>query len=156
MLDRPAEPLLVEVTVDDAIQRIADGLLRAAHPYVVQRVAMDGGVVTNLLVISEQELDATRGGLVGAHAESARATINAEHEARIRDEVVAELEAAGVIPTQEQWMPKWRVVLRRSSPRTSRRTRQGSSSAISRRRSSLCCGSRSPQTASAISRNTAS
>jgi len=102
VLDPPEEPLLVEVTVDDAIQRIADGLLRGAHPYEVQRVEMDGGVVTNLLVVSQQELDTTRGALVGAHAESARVTITAEHETRIRDEVVAELEAAGVIPTQEQ------------------------------------------------------
>ena len=101
VIDSPEE-LLVEVTVEDAIQRIADGLLRGAHPYVVQRVEMDGGVVANLLVISQQELDGTRGALVGAHTDSARATITAEHEARIREEVVAELEASGVIPTQEQ------------------------------------------------------
>ena len=60
LLDRPEEPPLVEVTVEDAIQRIADGMLRGAHPYEVQRVEMDGGVVTNLLVISQQELDGTR------------------------------------------------------------------------------------------------
>ena len=102
VLDRPDEPLLVEVAVDDAIQRIAEGLLRGAHPYVVQRVETVGGVVTNLLVISQQEFDGTRSALVGAHADSVRPTIIADHEARIRDEVVAELEASGVIPTQEQ------------------------------------------------------
>lgn len=106
--DPEGEPYLftlpVEATAEDpgALGRARSDELRASHPYLVKAIETDANQVEHLLVISEQESDAERARLLGAHAEVAAAQVTPEHQAEIREAVLAEFAASGVIPTPEQ------------------------------------------------------
>jgi hypothetical protein len=100
------DPTLFQLGVDDAVARVGEKRLLGKHPYLVERVEMDEDAqyetIKSLLCISERESKEQSGRLEAEYAEAARARITAESEADIRTQVLAEFDAAGVIPTPEQ------------------------------------------------------
>jgi hypothetical protein len=97
----PADPQLFQITVDDAIARIAAKELDGSETYEVQAIERIGGKIRNVLVISTREINEQHDRLIG----DARATAEAAAEAQdsiIRSEVLDEFDAQGIIPTDEQ------------------------------------------------------
>jgi len=97
----PNNPELFQLSVDDAIARIESKELDGSMEYEVQAVEYIENEVANMLVLSTREIKEQRNRLVG----EVRATAEAEAEAQdpfIRNEVLDEFAAQGIIPTDEQ------------------------------------------------------
>jgi hypothetical protein len=100
--DPAGDPYEFGLTVDDAVARLADELVEGKIKYLVEKVDMDGSRVTALLCLSVRERDEQVGRLVAEHADAARERILADEEPAIRQQVLDDFAAAGVIPTPEQ------------------------------------------------------
>jgi hypothetical protein len=99
--DPNAHPELFQLAVDDAIARIEAKELDGSMEYEVQAVEYIGNEVENMLVLSTREIKEQRNRLIG----EVRATAEAEAEAQdpiIRSAVIADFDAQGIIPTDEQ------------------------------------------------------
>ena len=101
-LDPINEPLIFQVTVDDAVARIEQDRLLGSHPYLVKFVEPPVNDINRLLVISERESNEQRNRLIDDHAATVTPQINADNEAAVRARVIADFSASGVIASQQQ------------------------------------------------------
>ncbi len=100
--DPAGEPYLFQVTVDEAIERIAQNRLLGAIPYTVERIEAPGNKANKLLVISRREYDEERGRLIEQYTNAVTPQIWADHEAEVRMQVLANFAASGLFPTSEE------------------------------------------------------
>jgi hypothetical protein len=96
------DPDLFTLSVEEAARRVAADQLERDIQYYVHRIETAGNKITAFLMISLQELDDLREGLTAAHEAAARARITAEQGDAIRQQVIADFEAQGTIPTPAQ------------------------------------------------------
>jgi hypothetical protein len=99
--DPIADPLLVQVTVADALSRISENRLIGAHPYLVKGIEMIDGDIGRLLVISKRESNEQSDRLLDEKTVEVTASITAAQEPTVRAKVIADFAAAGIIPTQQ-------------------------------------------------------
>ncbi|MDO8458991.1 MAG: hypothetical protein Q7T07_18985 [Burkholderiaceae bacterium] len=100
--DPVGEPYLFQITVDEAIERIAQNRLIGAIPYTVERIEAPGKPANKLLVISRREYDEERSRLIDEHTNAVSPQIWADHEAGVRMQVLADFAALGLFPTSEE------------------------------------------------------
>jgi hypothetical protein len=101
--DDPAgEPNLVQITVPDAVARVAQNRLVGAIPYTVEAIEAPGQPANKLLVISRREYDEERNRLIEEHTNAVTPQIWADHEAAVRMQVLADFAALGLFPTSEE------------------------------------------------------
>lgn len=101
-VDPAGEPHLVQITVAEAIARIAQKRLVGAIPYTVERIEAPGQPANKLLVISRREYDKERNRLIEEHTNAVTPQIWADHEPTVRMQVLADYAALGLFPTSEE------------------------------------------------------
>ena len=99
----PAEPTLYDLTIDQIVDRMAEGRIVPNLAYIAKRVWLIQHQVHGLLVISDRERNEVRNRLVDAFTQAKRAEIDADQGAQIRADLQAEFDAAGTTPTQEEF-----------------------------------------------------
>lgn len=100
--DPNGEPLLFQISVAEAVGRIAQQRLIGAIPYTVERIEAPGKAANKLLVISRREYDEERGRLIDARTNVVTLQMWADHEADVRMQVHANFAALGLFPTSEE------------------------------------------------------
>ncbi|MCC7062757.1 MAG: hypothetical protein IT456_08140 [Planctomycetes bacterium] len=100
--DPQADPDLCQVTVADALLRIAEQRLVGAHPYLIKRIEVRDNKIDKLLLVSERESKEQRNGLIAEHREAVTPGIIAAHEAEVRAQVLAEIAATGVFVAPDE------------------------------------------------------
>lgn len=100
--DPVAEPLLFSLPRAEAVERVASKRLVGDVGYEVKRIDVDDNQITHLLVISQSEIAEVRGPLLNAHITAITEQVAADNEATIRQEVIDEFAAQGIIAPQEQ------------------------------------------------------
>jgi hypothetical protein len=95
------EPDLFTVPIDEAVRRVAAEQLERDIQYHVHRVEIVGNQITGMMLISLRERNALRDQLTQAHTDAARARIVVDQGEAIRAQVIADFEAQGRIPTEE-------------------------------------------------------
>ena len=98
----PVEPLLFSLPRAEAVERVASKRLVGDVGYEVKRIDVDDNQITHLLVISQSEIAEVRGPLLDAHITAITEQVTADNEATIRQEVIDEFAAQGIIAPQEQ------------------------------------------------------
>ena len=93
---------LYELTVDAAVDRIAEQRLQANIPYLGTRIDLRQGQIAQLLVISERERNEVRGDLIALFRDATETQIRADQGGAIRQEVLDAFAAQGVTPTEDE------------------------------------------------------
>jgi hypothetical protein len=101
-VDPAGETNLVQITVADAIARVAQDRLVGAIPYTVEAIESPGRPANKLLVISRREYDEERNRLIDEHTNAVTPQIWTDHEAAVRMQVLADFAALGLFPTSEE------------------------------------------------------
>ncbi len=96
------DPTSVQVTVEEALSRIDASRLLGTHRYLVKGVEIEGNTVQQMLVISERESNEQRNRLLDEETVKISERITLDEAANVRAQVIADLDASGVIPTQQQ------------------------------------------------------
>lgn len=97
-----AEPDLYQLTIEQILERFGEKRLLSNIPYVAKRIDLRENQVDQILCSSQREINEQRGGLLHTFREETRAQIETDEAPQIRDEVIAEFQAEGVTPTEEE------------------------------------------------------
>lgn len=100
--DPIAEPTLFQLSLEQIKARMEEGRIVPNLAYLPQYVDIRQNQVHSILTISNREFNEQRGALIFTFESSARPVIEAEQGEQIRQEVIAEFEADGVTPTEEE------------------------------------------------------
>lgn len=97
------EPTLFELSLEQIQARLKEKRIVPDLAYVAKRVDVRQHQVHSIQLISQREINETRGGLIYTFENETRALIDAERGEAIREQVRVEFEEAGVEPTAEQF-----------------------------------------------------
>jgi hypothetical protein len=104
--DPVGEPLLFQLDLDQIKSRMDEGRIVPDLAYLPQYVDLRQNQVHSILTISQREFNEQRNELIGAFQAATRPAIEAEQGEQIRADVIAEFEADGVEPTEEEIVAK--------------------------------------------------
>jgi hypothetical protein len=100
--DPDAQPTLFQLGIDQIVARMKEGRIVPDQATIAKRVDLRQNQVHGILTISNREINEERGRLIGAFEDATRPTIEAEQGDEIRQQVIAEFDAEGVTPSDEE------------------------------------------------------
>lgn len=100
--DKVGQPTIFRLSIEEIVARIAEGRIVPDIAYVAKRIDLRQNQVHSILVLSREEYNETRAGVIAAFEAKTREEVTANETAEFRGEAETELAGLGLTPVPGQ------------------------------------------------------